>query len=947
MATSKLRQLYDEQGQSPWIDFITRDLVRSGDLQKLIDEGIRGLTSNPTIFEKAISSGEEYEDPMRELVARGAGSSEIYDALVVEDIRSAADVLRPLYENTNGADGYVSIEVSPTLAHDTQATIEEARRFWRTVDRPNIFIKVPATDEGIPAIRQLLGEGINVNITLIFSVDYYDKVMDAYLDGLATLQSQGKPLDRLASVASFFVSRVDTAVDKRLGEIIQNETDEARRKQIEDLLGKAAIANAKIAYENFQKKFSGERWARFAQAGAKVQRPLWASTGTKNPAYSDVLYVDSLIGPDTVNTMPPATIDAFRDHGRVERTIDQDVDQAHVVMQELEDLGISIKDVTDTLQTEGVASFAKSFESLGQIIEQKIEVLMTEVAERQSAQLGDLQGAVDQRLSQFQEQNFGARLWQLDPSLWKDDPQVQEKIANRLGWLPVVEEMQAQRAELESFARDIRDEGYTYAVVLGMGGSSLAPDVFRHTYGSEPGYPQLRVLDTTDSQTIQSVEQEIDLAKTLFIVSSKSGTTIEPNALYAYFWEKARAAVGDDQVGQHFIAITDPGTKLAQEGASRGFRRVWENRADIGGRYSALSYFGLVPAALIGANLEKMFDSASEMVRACGPDVTATENPGVWLGAVLGEAARAGRDKLTLVLSPGIRTYGFWLEQLIAESTGKEGVGILPVEGETLAGPEVYGNDRIFVHLDLDAPEDVKYDELLDALAQAGHPVVHLTLTGPLDLGGEFLRWEIATAAAGAVLGINPFDEPNVQESKDNTGRLLDQYRSQGSLPEGQPALTEAELQLYGVESASASEAFQRFFEQAGEGAYIAFMAYVPNTDEVNAGIHDTRMLARDGLRVATTVGYGPRFLHSTGQLHKGGKQNGIFVQITHEDAVDLPIPGFDFSFNTLKRAQALGDFEAFTRRGRPAMRVHVTGDLVAGLLTLQSLIEDVVAVKS
>lgn len=946
MAKTTLQRLYDEQGQSPWIDNITRTMISSGELQQLVDDGIRGLTSNPTIFEKAISSSDDYESALRELVAGGASSSEIYEELVVEDIRNAADVLRPLYESSNGGDGFVSIEVSPKLAFDTEGTIAEARKFWSILGRPNVMIKVPATDQGIPAIRTLLGEGINVNITLIFSIDYYEQVMDAYLDGLEKLAADGKPIDRLASVASFFVSRVDSEVDRRLGKLIEQETDEARRKQIEDLLGKAAIANARIAYERFQAKFSGDRWARLMQQGAHVQRPLWASTGTKNPAYSDVLYVDELIGTDTVNTMPPATIKAFQDHGQVERTIDRDLDQAHVVMQELEDLGISMKEVTDKLQADGAQSFADSFEGLDRIIRQKQEVLQAEIEERQSAQLGDLQGAVEQRLSQFQSENFAARLWQLDPTLWKDDPAVQEKIANRLGWLPVIEEMHAQVSELQAFANEVRESGFTHAVVLGMGGSSLAPDVFRHTFGSKEGYPELRVLDTTDSASISAVEQEIDLDHTLFLVSSKSGTTTETLSLYRYFWEKVQASKGDN-AGENFVAICDPGTSLSEEGGARGFRRVFENRADIGGRYSALSYFGLVPAALIGEDLVKLFDSVSEMVRACGPEVPAQENPGVWLGTIMGEAAKAGRNKLTLAISPGIATFGYWVEQLIAESTGKEGAGILPVEGEALGEPGVYGSDRLFVHLNLNAPEDEELAEKLNALAEAGHPVVHLQLTGPLDLGGEFLRWEIATAVAGAVLGINPFDEPNVQESKDNTSRLLQQYKQEGSLPEGQPSITEGELALYGVEGGNAAEALSRFFGQVSEGGYVAFMAYTQRTEDVHAELQDIRHLVRSGTRAATTLGYGPRFLHSTGQLHKGGEQNGVFVQITSEDTSDLSIPGSEYSFNTLKRAQALGDFQALTGRGRPALRVHVSGDLVAGLLTLQSLVEDAVSVKS
>ncbi len=374
--TTALQQLYNEQGQSPWVDNITRGSIRSGVLRKLIDEGIRGLTANPTIFQKAVSGSADYDDSVREFASQGASSSEIYERLIVEDIRDAADVLRPLYDETNRGDGYASIEVSPRLAHDTEATVEEARRFWQAIDRPNVFIKVPATDAGIPAIRQLLSEGINVNITLIFSVEYHERVMDAYLEALEEHVGKGQPVDRLASVASFFVSRVDTEVDKRLGKLIESEPDVERRKDLEDLLGKAAIANTKVAYQHFLEKFGSERFKALQEQGAQPQRPLWASTGTKNPAYSDVLYVEELIGPDTVNTLPPATIEAFQDHGRVERTIDRDVEEAYQTVERLSAHGIELREVTDKLLRDGIEIFTDSFRLLDEAIQGKREELL-------------------------------------------------------------------------------------------------------------------------------------------------------------------------------------------------------------------------------------------------------------------------------------------------------------------------------------------------------------------------------------------------------------------------------------------------------------------------------------------------------------------------------------------------------------------------------------------
>lgn len=383
MATP-LQRLH-ERGQSPWVDNITRGSIRSGALRALIGEGIRGLTANPTIFQKAVSGSADYDDSVRELARRGMSSTEIYERLIVEDIRDAADVLRPLYDETDGGDGYASIEVSPKLAHDTEATVEEGRTFWRAIDRPNVFIKVPATEAGIPAIRRLLSEGINVNVTLIFAIEYYERVMDSYIEALEERVGRGEPMDRLASVASFFVSRVDTAVDKRLGKLIAQEADEERRKDLEGLLGKAAIANAKIAYQRFVERFGGDRFQALRDRGAKVQRPLWASTGTKNPAYSDVLYVEELIGPDTVNTMPPATIEAFSDHGKVERTVDRDVEEARRTVRRLEELGISMKEVTDKLLADGIEVFTDSFRQLDEAIRGKRGELLAEAEGPQAA----------------------------------------------------------------------------------------------------------------------------------------------------------------------------------------------------------------------------------------------------------------------------------------------------------------------------------------------------------------------------------------------------------------------------------------------------------------------------------------------------------------------------------------------------------------------------------
>jgi transaldolase/glucose-6-phosphate isomerase len=494
-----------------------------------------------------------------------------------------------------------------------------------------------------------------------------------------------------------------------------------------------------------------------------------------------------------------------------------------------------------------------------------------------------LQGAVQTRLAAFQEEEVGRRIWEKDYTVWRPDP---TEITDRLGWLTVAADMQAHVGALRDFAGDCSDDGLTTAVLAGMGGSSLAPEVFRETFGVASGGLDLVVLDTTNPDQILSVQASLDLSKTLFVVASKSGTTTETLSHLAYFWEQ----VPD---GSHFVAVTDPGTSLGDTGRERGFRRVFDAHADIGGRYSALSHFGLVNAALVGVDLDTLLEGAVEMASACGPTVPAEDNPGMALGATMGEAAMAGMDKLTLVLPSPIASFGYWIEQLIAESTGKEGRGILPVEGEDLGSPAVYGDDRLFV-VTGEAGGDV------EAMAAAGHAVVRIPFQDAAELGGEMFRWEFATAVAGAVLGIQPFDQPDVQSAKDATKRIL----SSGDIPEVDPGNL-AEL-----------------LEEAEPGNYLAIQAYVPRNAETIGRLHAVRMRLRNRLRLATTVGFGPRFLHSTGQLHKGGPNTGLFVQMVEEPSGDVPIPGQPYTFGHLLAAQAAGDLMALRDRGRRVVRV-------------------------
>jgi transaldolase / glucose-6-phosphate isomerase len=911
-------------GQSLWLDNIRRQLITSGELARLRDEGLTGVTSNPTIFEKAVSGSTDYDEAMVRLVAAKRKPEEILWELMVEDIQAAADVFGPVHDKTKGGDGYVSIEVSPTVATSTARTIAFAEDLRRRTHRPNVMVKIPATKPGVPAIRDQISKGHNINITLIFSVKRYAEVIEAYLSGLEVLQRKGGDLRKVASVASFFVSRVDTKVDKLLAAMIEKAADPAKKRDLERLYGKAAIANSKMAYLMFVKAFSGPRWAKLKAAGAMVQRPLWASTSTKDPRYPDTYYVEELIGPDTVDTIPPATLAAFREHGEVRRSIDENVELAARQLKDLAAAGVDIDEVTNELEVEGVESFTKSFETLIAAIAQSSKDIKAGKGPRQWHNLGPLQPSVDAQVARLDKQEAPRRLWAKDSTLWTADPAKRDEIRDRLGWLNVAEQMLEHAAEFEEL--ETHGRAFSDVVLLGMGGSSLCPDVMRNTFSAIKGHPTLHVLDTTDPATILGVRAKIKLEKTLFIVASKSGETTETLSHFAYFWDQVTKGAKNTKAGRQFAAITDPGTSLEKLAKEHNFRWVFPGSPDIGGRYSALSYFGLVPASLIGVNVGEMLKRAVEMAHACADSVGAEDNPGVWLGAVLGQLALGGRNKLTLIASPKVATFGYWVEQLIAESTGKEGKGIVPVEGEPVGKPDMYGADRLFVYIRLDSDPT---NRAVTALEKAGQPVVTLTMRDRLDLGGEFLRWEVATAIAGSILGIDPFDQPNVQESKDNTKKVLAEFKAKGKLPAA------------GSTPASKSRAgIKALLAKAKPGAYFAIMAYAARTPASTSGIAAMRTAVRDSKKIATTAGYGPRFLHSTGQLHKGGPKTAVFLQIVQDDAKDVAIPGQPFSFSILKQAQSLGDLKSLTSRRLPVLRVTLGRDPAAGWRALAAAVK-------
>lgn len=918
----------DTFGQSVWLDFVSRLLLDGGDLAGMIEaDGLKGMTSNPAIFEKAIAGSGDYDARIAELAEAGPiGAEALYEHLAIADIRDAADALAPVFAATGGVDGYISLEVSPYLALSAEATVAEARRLWRDVDRANLMVKVPATEPGIAAIRALIADGINVNVTLLFAQSAYAAVADAYLDGLEAFAAKGGDVSRVASVASFFVSRIDTVVDGKLDAIISG--DPVRAEMARALKGKVAIANAKCAYAHYQKLTQGARWRALAAMGARPQRLLWASTGTKNPAYPDTLYVEELIGPETVNTMPPATMDAFRDHGRPRAALAEDIEGAREVLARLAGLGIDLEAIARALVEDGVRLFADAADTLLGAVEKRRRATLGARLNGLDLSLGAGEAAHREALEAWRKDGTIRRVWARDARVWTGADE-----ASWLGWLDAPKPSEALLARLDALREEVRAAGFADLLLIGMGGSSLGPEVVARILGARPGFPRFHMIDSTNPAQIRRVGAPLDPAKTLHIVASKSGSTLEPSLLAQYFFARAADVLGTKEAGRRFVAITDPGSKLEAEATRLGYRAIFHGEPSIGGRFSVLSAFGLVPMAAIGIDPRAFLADLAPMLEACGPAVPPAENAGVRLGLAIGTLAKAGRNKLTLIADPGLAPLGAWLEQLIAESTGKRGVAIIPIDGEPIAEPARYGADRAFVRLRLASATDPELDRAAEALHAAGQPLITIHVAKPGRLGQEFFRWQMATAVAGSVLAINPFDQPDVEASKLKTRALTEAAARGQAIEVAAPRASEAALA--GVR------------DQLKPGDYLAVLAYLDQNPVHEALLTRLRALIRDRHGVATCLGFGPRFLHSTGQAFKGGPDQCVVLHLTAREGPDLAIPDYPLGFATVLAAQAEGDLQVLAERGRRHLHLDLGEDAEAGLGQLVAMLERILGERS
>ena len=936
-----------ELGQSVWLDYIDRNLIDSGEFKDLVERvGISGLTSNPAIFEKAMGATSLYDKSIRELLrSKNLNSQELFEELAIEDIRLAADVLSLIYTESHRRDGYVSFEVSPYLAHDTEETIRDARRLWHKIGCENLMIKVPGTVEGLPAIRTLLSEGINVNITLLFSQKMYAAVSEAYLSALEVLNQKGQDLSRVASVASFFVSRIDAAADELMESALKNYRDLKRASLLRSLRGEVAIANAKAAYQIYQNTYASERWLKLKAKGAHPQRLLWASTGTKNKNYSDVLYLESLVGENTVTTVPPETLKAFLDHGQAQPTLTQDLGKAADVLVQLKDFGVSFEEITDHLTAEAIQKFTELYDKLMGALELKRRADLLPPLNLLELGLMPTDSVTDTlktEAKRWTEEKLSYRLWKKDPTVWTGNGE--EKW---LGWLEIIAKQKARLNEFREISQESKTSGFSHVALLGMGGSSLCPEVLADTLGPISGYPELRTLDSTDPAEILLFEKSIDPLKTLFIISSKSGSTLEPNILFEYFYEQTKMRWPGGEVGDRFIAITDPGSQLEALAKKYRFRHIYYGLASIGGRYSALSDFGLIPAAWMGIDIEQFLAHAESMEKACLPFLPVEANEGARLGIYLGTLGKLGKNKVTLICAPELADLGAWLEQLIAESTGKNGKGLIPITGEAVSSPVSYGLDRQFYYFKLKHSRSGPLDDWFQQMTRAGLPIARIELSEKLALAQELFRWEIAVAVAGSILELNPFDQPDVEASKLETKKIIDEFEKLGVLLEDKPFYAQEGVDLYsdqaireavglGVSNKEGLTDYLRaHLARINPGDYFGILAFIDRSGQNQESVEEFRELIHSGKGCATIVGFGPRFLHSSGQLFKGGSDSGVFLQITCGDARDLPIPGRKATFGIVKAAQARGDFAVLAARGRRVLRVHFTRGVDHGFTQL------------
>ena len=911
-------QELNQQGQSVWLNYLRRAMLESGQLRHLIETmGIQGITINPAIFERAITYSADYDQVLTQLLAEGLPIKQMYEALVIDDVQRAADCLHPIFEATKGRDGFVSLPLDPALADDVVGLIAMTRHLLHEANRANVMIEIPATEAGIAAIRQLFAEGTSVHVTHVFSQAVYEQVAQAYLDGIeAYLDEYSVWRIVPSSVVSVAISQVDNVVDELL--------DGTGRP---DLQGEAGLALAKILHSRQRFIFSGSRWEKLMRRGVQIQRLLWTRLTPKSFVYPDTHYVGALLGANTVLNVSPGMFNALRHRERPVNTLTAHVTLAYAHFDRLAEVGIDMKSVLADLQARSFAAYQTAYERLvastarkRNEMEAEWEPMVVEVGTQATAVTESLQNMCDNRIM--------GRIWTHDHTVWQEQP---HQIKDRLGWLHIMDVMQENVDRLQSFTQSLVNQGFDRAVFIGMGGYTQAATMYNDIFANtNQSHLKLDVLTTIDPDALLHHAEQMNLQKTLFVIVSKVGKTLETISLFKYFYNWVVNALGEAEAGQHFIAITNPGSPLVTIARDYHFRQVFIDDPHINGRFTALSYSGLVPAALTGVDLDKLLNRAQAMscnASSCNCPLTG-DNLAAKLGTLIAEMAKTGHDKLTFIISPAIAPLGDWIEQLIAASTGKQGVGILPVVGEDIGSPEAYGDDRLFVYLKLAG--DNTFDQPVHVLQQSGFPLVQLQLRDLYDVGGQIFLWQMATAVAAHHLGIHPFDQPDIEANKQLTDLLIQGYQATGDLPpDNFSPLT--------------AESLQEFLALAQPGDYISLQAFLTPTPAVQKSLHTLRMQLQRQTGMATTITYGPHILHTTGQLHKGGGK-GLFIQLISDVSIDISIPaglGYpitQLTFGKLRQIQAYSDAQTLQKARRQVLRFNLGRDVIGTLEKLSAV---------
>ena len=923
-----------DHGQSIWLSTLRRRLVDGGDLQHLIEaRSLSGIESDLQFLCGALARGNEYGAPLRRLLDEGLDVDTIGEHLLAEEARAAAEALTPLYEQSNGREGFVSIDVFSGRTGDPQSMSAAIHRAVDLIEHPNAMFKVPATDSGFAVLEAMTTEGYHIHVGPLFSVTSVRRAVEAFAGGLRRRMDSGGAADVMSAI-SFGLAPLDVAVDDLLGDLIRDSSGDTSRE--ESLVGSIAVAAAKAACREQRELLQRQLGSDVGAPISPLQRIIWMDTATKNPRFGEFHYIEDLVGPDSGLSLSRSSLEAFHQRGVVAATLGRSVDEATEILAELADVGIDLENLGRRLEQRANDKLAAARDRFVATVGRACEALGADEHAASGVALGGgpWWGTVAEIPAELVPaevtdglEELMPRLWGKDPSLWSDEPQEQELIYNQLGWIDLIEPMSFESLPAERFASRLVDGDIEDIVVLGMGGSSLCAEVFRDVFGID----NVWVLASTIPGVVKRVAEHVDPARTLVVVSSKSGTTLETRVLSDYFYGLATPIL--ENPGERFVAVTDPGTPLEQTAHERDFHGLWLTPPDVGGRFSAFTHFGVLPMALMELDVGAILESAQRMAASCAAEVPVSLNPGVVLGVALHEGFRTGRDKLTFLCDGGLAPFAAWAEQLVAESLGKDGVGLVPIVGEPSGDPGDYGDDRLFIGMELGPEPDARLARLLDQLA-AEHPVMRFHLDDRSEIGAELFRWELGTAVAGALMEINPFDEPAVEASKQRTIEILE------AAGDGSPdAPAPVDLGNGWAVFADLERDAELAARQQGEGLaswldahlgraavpdYIGLQVFLAADAETRQRLDDIRWTLRNRLGVATSLGWGPGYLHSTGQLHKGGPATGVYLLVTATDAEDLECPGFGYSFGYLARAQALGDLQALQERGRRVLRLHL-----------------------